>query len=109
METLEKLNKIHVGSRKYIYPEEMLHLESDINYTIISLKDGNKILTATTLKKLEFRLLGLKNFIRVNKSAIVNLDYIKPIDDTFTLTNKRKVCFSRRRGKVWKEQQVQVA
>lgn len=109
METLEKLNKIHVGSRKYLHPEEMLHLESDINYTLISLKDGNTILTATTLKKLEMRLLTFKNFIRVNKSAIVNLDYIKPINDTFTLSNRRKVSFSRRRGKVWKEQQVQVA
>lgn len=109
METLEKLNKIHVGSRKYLHPEEMLHLESNINYTLISLKDGNTILTATTLKKLEMRLLYFKNFIRVNKSAIINLDYIKPVDDTFILCNSRKVSFSRRRGKIWKEQQVQVA
>ena len=84
----------------------MLHLESDINYTIISLKDGKQLITATTLKKLEMRLLPFKNFIRVNKSAIVNLDYIKPVDDTFTLSNLRKVVFSRRRGKIWKDQQV---
>ncbi len=103
---METINKIHVGSRKYLLPDEMLHLESDINYTIISLKDGKQIITATTLKKLETRLLSFKNFIRVNKSAIVNLDYIKPIDNTFTLSNLRKVVFSRRRGKVWKKQQV---
>lgn len=103
---METINKIHVGSRKYLLPEEMLHLESDINYTIISLKNGKQIVTATTLKKLETRLLPFKNFFRINKSAIVNLDYIKPVDDTFTLTNLRKIAFSRRRGKVWKEQQV---
>ena len=91
MKTIEIFNKIHIGSRKHVFPEEMLHLESDINYTIISLKDGNKILSATTLKKMEIRLLGLKNFIRVNKSAIVNLDYMKPVNDIFTLANKRKV------------------
>lgn len=104
MET--KNNKIHVGSRKYLNPEEMLHLEADINYTIISLTDGNKILTSTTLKKIEMRLLAFKNFIRVNKSAIVNLDFNTPVDNTFTLSNRKKVSFSRRRGKIWKEQQV---
>jgi DNA-binding LytR/AlgR family response regulator len=106
MKTLETINKIHIGSRKHLFPEEMLHLESNINYTVISLKDGNIILTATTLKKLEMRLLAFKNFIRVNKSAIINLDYIKPINDTFLLSNQRKITFSRRRGKVWKEQQI---
>ncbi len=52
------------------------------------------------------RLLAFKNFIRFNKSAIVNLDYIKPVDDTFTLSNRKKVTFSCRRGKIWKEQQI---
>lgn len=99
---METINKIHVGSRKFLLPEDMLHLESNINYTVISLKDGKQILTATTLKKLETRLLPFKNFIRVNKSAIVNLDYIKPIDDMFTLSNLKKVAFSRRRKKAWR-------
>ncbi len=50
MKRIETIYKIHVGSRKYLFPEEMLHLESNINYTVISLKYGNIILTAMILK-----------------------------------------------------------
>ena len=68
---------IHVGSRRYIPPEEIQHLESDLNYTLISLIDGKKILSSTTLKKIESRLVSFKNFVRVNKSLIESLDFVE--------------------------------
>ncbi len=95
---------IHVGSRRYVPPEEIQHLESDLNYTLISLADGKKILSSTTLKKIESRLVSFKNFVRVNKSAIVNLDFVENYEDVgFVLPDKRILIFSRRKGKAWKE------
>jgi DNA-binding LytR/AlgR family response regulator len=95
---------VHVGSRRYVPPEEIQHLESDLNYTLISLVDGKKILSSTTLKKIESRLVSFKNFVRVNKSAIVNLDFVENHENIgFLLPDNRILVFSRRRGKSWKE------
>lgn len=106
---METINTIHVGSRKYLLPNDILFLESDINYTIINLRDGKKIITSTTLKKIEMRLLSFKNFFRVNKSAIVNLDYIYPESNLIQLPDRRVLTFSRRRSKQWKLQQFTAA
>lgn len=93
---------IHVGSRRYVPPEEIQHLESDLNYTLISLVDGKKILSSTTLKKIESRLVQFKNFVRVNKSAIVNLDLVENHEQTgFKLPDERILVFSRRQRKRW--------
>jgi DNA-binding LytR/AlgR family response regulator len=98
---------IHVGSRRYVSPEEIQHLESDLNYTLITLIDGKKILSSTTLKKIESRLVSFKNFVRVNKSAIVNLDLIKShVENGFMLPDKRILTFSRRQGRSWKEREL---
>lgn len=94
---------IHIGSRRYVPPGEIQHLESDLNYTMISLVDGKKILSSTTLKKIESRLVLFNNFFRVNRSTIVNLDFVENhIENGFVLTDKSILTFSRRRGKAWK-------
>jgi DNA-binding LytR/AlgR family response regulator len=107
MKTLKIENdilKVHVGSRKYLNPKEMLVLESDINYTIISLNNGQKILSSTTLKIIESRLESFNNFVRVNRQVVVNLDFIeKESENGFLLTNNRLLVFSRRRAKSWRE------
>jgi DNA-binding LytR/AlgR family response regulator len=95
---------VHIGSRRFVKPEEVQHLESDINYTIIWLIDGKKILSSTTLKKIESRLMPFKNFVRVNKSLIVNLDFVENHENVgFVLPDKRILTFSRRQGRTWRE------
>lgn len=105
METIKYIKncpQVHVGSRKYLDPQDILHLESDINYTQILLTDGNKILSSTTLKKIESRLLPFKNFVRINRQSIVNIDHVERIDKkTLILPGELKVVFSRRRAKDW--------
>jgi DNA-binding LytR/AlgR family response regulator len=94
---------VHVGSRKYLLPNEILHLESDLNYTQILLTSGKKILSSTTLKTIESRLLPFKNFVRINRQSIVNLDLVEKIEDqTLFLPGERKIIFSRRREKAWR-------
>lgn len=110
METIKYIEDrphIHVGSRTFISPEEMQHLESELNYTLISLIDGQKILSSTTLKKIEGRLRPFKNFVRVNRSTIVNLDFVENHPENgFVLPDKRILTFSRRQGRTWKEREL---
>ena len=110
METIkyiENCPQVHVGSRKYLPPNEILHLESDLNYTQISLINGKKILSSTTLKIIENRLLPFKNFVRINRQSIVNLDLVERIENqTLILPGELKVVFSRRRAKNWQSMQV---
>jgi DNA-binding LytR/AlgR family response regulator len=95
---------VHVGSRKYLSPNEILHLESDLNYTQILLTSGKKILSSTSLKTIEGRLLPFKNFVRINRQSIVNLDLVEKIEhQTLFLPGEKKITFSRRREKAWKK------
>jgi DNA-binding LytR/AlgR family response regulator len=107
METIKNIENnshIHVGSRKFIRPEEMQYLESDLNYTVIALRNGQKIMSSTTLKKIERRLHSFKNFIRINRSTIINLDFVESKQDNhFILPDKQIFTFSRRQSRTWKE------
>jgi DNA-binding LytR/AlgR family response regulator len=106
METIkykENCPLVHVGSRKYLAPDEILHLESDLNYTQILLANGKKILSSTTLKIIENRLSPFKNFVRINRQSVVNLDLVEKIENqTLFLPGEKKIIFSRRREKAWR-------
>lgn len=106
METIKYIKnrpQVHVGSRQYLAPNEILHLESDLNYTQILLADGKRILSSTTLKIIESRLMPFKNFVRINRKSVVNLDLVEKIENqTLFLPGERKIIFSRRREKAWR-------
>jgi len=106
METIKYIKnrpQVHVGSRQYLAPNEILHLESDINYTKILLSNGKKIMSSTTLKIIESRLVPFKNFVRINRKSVVNLDLVEKIENqTLFLPGERKIIFSRRREKAWR-------
>lgn len=94
---------IHIGGRKKLPPQSIINMDADINYTIITMNTGQKIIVAMTLKKIEEKVHGFKNFVRVNKSTILNTDYAQLQDNAFILPNKRVVLFSRRK---WKKFQL---
>jgi two-component system LytT family response regulator len=54
---------------------EILYIQSDVNYCYIYLKDGRKILIAKTLKEYH-QQLEIHLFARVHKSYLVNLEAI---------------------------------
>lgn len=95
---------IHVGGRKKLPPQLIVNIDADVNYTIITLNIGQKIIVATTLKKIEAKVLAHKNFVRVNKSTILNTDYARLHENSFVLPDKRVVEFSRRK---WKKFQIE--
>ena len=56
--------------------EDIIRCESSINYTHFVLVDGSKVLVTKTLKEYD-ELLCNHAFVRVHKSHLVNLNYIK--------------------------------
>ena len=61
---------------KIVNVKDIIHLESDGNYTYVNYINGNKDLVSKGLKDFENKLPKRK-FCRVHNSHIVNLDYVK--------------------------------
>jgi len=60
----------------FIQVADIIRCQSDVNYTTLYLRDGQKLVVAKTLKEFE-DLLDDYNFFRVHNSHLVNLVYIK--------------------------------
>ncbi len=93
--------EIHIGGRQHVSPDEIKLLEADINYTTIYFKDGTKTLVSTTMGIIESRL-PKGNFIRVNRSTVVNRSavshyFIRPNFDEVKLEDASFLKVSRRR------------
>lgn len=65
-----------LGSISFIEVDDIVSLQADSNYTIIHMKDMQKLVISKTLKDFE-DLLDEGQFARIHKSYIVNLKYIK--------------------------------
>jgi len=59
--------------------DEIVRCEADRNYTSFFLVNGKKILVSKTLKEYE-TLLSSSNFLRVQQSHLINLDYVDRYD-----------------------------
>jgi two-component system, LytTR family, response regulator len=55
--------------------DQIIRCEADRNYTSFYLNEGKKIIVSKTLKDFETLLTGY-NFIRVQQSHLINLDYV---------------------------------
>jgi two-component system LytT family response regulator len=86
----------YAGQRKYIFDHEISRIEAAENYSIVHLIEGKKIIIAKTLKKFEEELkIG---FFRINRSTLINLNYIKKNSgDQIILKNGQEYRISRRR------------
>ena len=60
----------------FLQVSDIIRCQSDVNYTIIFLKDKPKMVVAKTLKEFE-ELLTESNFFRIHHSHLINLAYIK--------------------------------
>jgi DNA-binding LytR/AlgR family response regulator len=82
------------------YEQNIISFFAQGNYTQINPLKGSVSIYAKTLKKFELELLEQKQFVRVNKSVIVNLLFVNKInDDAIELCNGTIVRISRRRRK----------
>ncbi len=100
---MKTIIQIPIGGRQKVCPDEVIMLQADVNYSIVFLSDGSKLIVATTLKKLEARFSQFA-FIRMNKSYLINQDFIvNQHENALELSNSLIISFSRRKGKAWRE------
>jgi two-component system LytT family response regulator len=59
--------------------DQIIRCEADRNYTSFFLKDDKKILVSKTLKEYE-TLLSAHNFLRVQQSHLININYVDRYD-----------------------------
>ena len=87
------------GKIDLICLKSIVKFESDKNYTIIYLKCGRKITSSRTLQVFEQLLEGKTEFLRVNRSEIINLNYVYMDNSGLKILEKRNnIKVSRRRG-----------
>ena len=92
--------KIRFQRTKKIIPlHEIIMLQGDINYSLIHLQGGCKVLIPKTLKIFE-ELLENHNFLRTHRGFLINCDHLLRIDnlqEEAFLTNNLKASIARRR------------
>jgi DNA-binding LytR/AlgR family response regulator len=66
----------------FIKVENIMHIAAEAEYSNIFLSDGKKILIRRLLKKWE-TMLPDKSFLRISRSAIINLNHLAKIEKWF--------------------------
>ena len=81
--------------------DEIIHIEADSNYSVFHLNNLEKIAVSKVLKEYE-EILPEHKFVRIHKSSIVNLKYIKEYTNKnglqVVLNNGELITVSRRRA-----------
>ncbi len=71
---------IRTKTSMYVFDvKDIVHCQSDRNYTYFYLNDGRKVFTSRTLKDYEDTLC-LPDFIRCHRSHIININYLERYD-----------------------------
>ncbi|MEJ2882026.1 LytR/AlgR family response regulator transcription factor [Pedobacter sp. GR22-6] len=81
--------------------DDIIHIEADSNYSVFYLNNRDKITVSKVLKEYE-EILPANQFVRIHKSSIVNLNYLKEYNSRngleVMLKNGAKIAVSRRRA-----------
>jgi DNA-binding LytR/AlgR family response regulator len=72
------MKTLQLTRKQQIDTEEIVYLESDINYTNIFTTFNEKFVVATTLMTLHHRLDNT-NFVRINRSNVLNIAHVADI------------------------------
>jgi DNA-binding LytR/AlgR family response regulator len=94
---------IHIGGLvRTIDIQNIMYLQSEVNYTRFFAKDGKTYLEAKTLKHFN-KVLEDTDFIRIHKSYLVNKNSIVSMNADFVLLkNGTQLPVSRRKGRALK-------
>jgi two-component system LytT family response regulator len=88
---------VHVGSRTFLSPDNVVMIKADIAYSMIYLSDGSQMLVSTHLLRLQQRF-G-KHLVRIHRSYLVNPNFLEIVNDTNLQTINGLVCPMSRRMK----------
>ncbi len=80
----------------FVNPKEIIYALADGNYTIIHLTNDRSVKILRKLKQVD-QLLPNKNFIRIHRSHLINLEHLKKYDEreSVVLSNGQKLPISR--------------
>ncbi|MCP9766509.1 LytTR family transcriptional regulator [Lacihabitans sp. LS3-19] len=96
---------VKIGSRTKVNPIQVVALFAVDNYSKTLLSTGQVILTSTHLGLLEERF-NSENFFRINRSSVINFNYLKSYDEKnflfAKLKNNLELKISRRKRKDFK-------
>ena len=72
--------------RQYRYPctDDIMYIDSNKHNVTLHLSDGSEIITVDKLGEIEKRI-NEKRFLRCHQSYLVNMDYIKDVEDDFIM------------------------
>lgn len=88
---------LNITQRQQVKLSDVILLQGDINYTILNLTCGKKIIASSTLKSFE-QTFPQSQFIRISKSIMLNKAFVKNIShNQITLKNEQVMTVSRRR------------
>ncbi|MDB5013978.1 MAG: two-component system response regulator, partial [Daejeonella sp.] len=74
--TIKKITLPHSQGFHVLDISSIVYVEADSNYSVFFLESNEKIIVSKPLKEYE-EILESVNFIRIHKSAIINLRYLK--------------------------------
>ena len=99
-QSVQKIIIPHNKKQTVIPVEDIIFVEGEGNYSFLHTKDGKRFLISKTLKCFEL-MLGTTSFMRIHKSSIVNIHYLKEIsieaDRYVRLSSGVEVAISRRK------------
>jgi len=79
---------------------DIIYIEADNNYTRFYFNDSEKMIVAKAMKDFE-DILNPQRFVRIHKSTIINLDYLKDYSNkdrlSVTMKDQTELSISRRR------------
>ena len=78
---IQKIAVPQLGGIRFVELDEIVSLQADSNYTILHLRDMQKLVISKTLKDFD-ELLDENEFVRIHKSYIVNTNYVKEYSGT---------------------------
>jgi two-component system, LytTR family, response regulator len=102
MSTLSPTNltlpRVHIGAYTHVNASDIVFVTGESNYSHVHFANNSKgCIVACTLRILETRLAE-RGFVRVNRSVLINPDYIRSYDkNKIELTNGRQFPIARRR------------
>lgn len=98
---IKKITLPHSHGYKVIDIDDIIHIEADSNYSIINLINHDKITVSKVLREYE-EILPPEQFVRIHKSSIINLTYLKEYSSKnslqVVLKNGDTIAISRRRA-----------
>ena len=98
---IKKITLPSAQGYKLIDVDDIVHIEADSNYSVFNLVNLEKIVVSKVLKDYE-EILPENKFLRIHKSSIVNLQYVKEYNAKnglqVLLSNGETINVSRRRA-----------